>query len=127
MLPEDLIRSYLKQLAAKAQMGYLAKKGWHQKILVRCRKVRICPHCNAQNGNENIHYSLHSSLNNTICTYVVDPSTFIKKLFEGVVKKASGAILKIVHAIAPPSHEAVAEVIKHNKELAQLLPKCKQV
>lgn len=50
MLVEELMQTYLKQLAAKAQMGYLAKKGWHQKILVRCRKVRICPHCNAPNG-----------------------------------------------------------------------------
>ena len=90
---------FLQQLRRVGGCGYLARKALHARIVAACKKQSLCNQCGQRNG---------------------------------VVKKAVGALLKIVHFEPvdidkdPDAKAEYATAVANNKELAQLIHKCKQ-
>ncbi|OTF70133.1 DNA-directed RNA polymerase III subunit RPC1-like protein [Euroglyphus maynei] len=48
LLPNESRPKYL--LGISEDMNPLAKKALHKKIVAHCKKIKICPHCNFENG-----------------------------------------------------------------------------
>jgi DNA-directed RNA polymerase III subunit RPC1 len=105
LLTDDARQTFLKQIS-NPSLDYLRRKQLHKKIWEKARKLKKCAHCGAHNGKLYI-----SMIHKSNC------------LFLGVVKKAVGSVLKIVHAYKEDDTVSYSTAIDENKELGTAIGK----
>jgi hypothetical protein len=93
-------RSILQRQIANPRLDYLHRKALHKKLVTLSKGINVCSNCGFSNG-KTAHLELQ-----LIC-------------ISGVVKKAVGSVLKIVHA--EPITNENEYTSKDNNELNNLL------